>query len=70
MEIVTLHESIAEAERFLSAAKAAIVADAKERQRHGHPTWPGLCNNPRENGAVRRASMDLTRKLADLRAGR
>ena len=72
MEIATLIAAVAEAKRFVSAAEAALAADTAARARlvNIRPTWPGLCNNPRENGALRRASMDLTRKLADLRAGR
>lgn len=68
----TLIDAVAEAKRFVSAAEAALAADTVARAQLANirPTWPDLCSNPRENGAVRRASMDLTRKLADLRAGR
>jgi len=65
MNYSTLIETIAEAERFLAKAK-------KLAQIHEALTNPTDCmyNNPVEQGAARRASMDLTRKLADLRAGR
>ena len=53
-----------------SLAEAALNEDARNRDRAAYPNISSLTNNPRENGAVRRASMDLTRKLADLRAGR
>lgn len=60
MKRETLDEAIVEASRFIRAAKA--LRDASR------PDNPGT--HPREAGAVRRASMDLTRKLADLRQGR
>lgn len=60
MKRETLDEAIVEASRFIRAAKA--LRDASR------PDNPGT--HPRETGAVRRASMDLTRKLADLRQGR
>lgn len=55
----TLDEAIVEAHRFIKAAKALRAANKLS----GY-------FNPRESGAARRASMDLTRKLADLRQGR
>lgn len=64
MNTKTLNEAIEEAKRFIEAARCYIAVDNernKERYHYG-------C--PRESGAVRRASMDLTRKLADLRQGR
>jgi len=48
--------AVAEAKRFIERAKALP------------PTTPGIYDyNPKEQGAIRRASMDLTRALADLR---
>lgn len=73
MRLATLERAIAEAERFLKVAKAAKVADVRERARlGGRPATADATveNNPRENGAAKRASMDLTRTLADLRQGR
>lgn len=71
-----LNEAIAEARRFI--LKAKLLQDARKQELHramGHVT---LCNHlehftgnsinlPLEQGAVRRASMDLTRSLAKLR---
>jgi len=61
MKVETLREAIAEANRFIKTAKEM-------------PMLVGLCGDidwcPKESGACRRASMDLTRKLADLRQGR
>lgn len=54
---VKLQTAVAEAERFL--ARANDLQDAQIAE-------PGA-THPREAGAVRRASMDLTRALADLR---
>lgn len=60
MKRQTLMEAIYEAERFIRAAEAYLdVSDEKRPWKH-----------PRESGSVRRASLDLTRKLADLRQGR
>lgn len=56
----TLDEAIVEAHRFIKAAKAL-----RDIRKHGEPG-----THPRECGACSRASMDLTRKLADLRQGR
>lgn len=55
----TLDAAIAEAKRFIGAAEQLKVANVTHH-------W----TNPKENGACKRASMDLTRKLADLRQGR
>lgn len=54
----TLDQAMVAAARFLREARALRKA-RKE---------PGT--HPREAGATRRASMDLTRTLADLRQGR
>lgn len=49
-----LKAAMAEARRFLRKAEELAACD-------------GAYSNPRESGAVRRASMDLTRALADYR---
>ena len=66
----TLIDAVAEAKRFITKAEAALNEDARNRDRTAYPNISSLTNNPRENGAVRRASMDLTRKLADPASGR
>lgn len=58
MHAETLDKAIAEARRFIKAAEAARPA-FKERE------WGG--GGTKESAAARRASMDLTRALADLR---
>jgi hypothetical protein len=50
-----LKAAMAEARRFLRKAEELAACD------------PTYTYNPRESGAVRRASMDLTRALADYR---
>ena len=63
MDRKKLSAAVAEAERFIARAKALPKPEPYE------------CNGrtfmrdsfPREQGAIRRASMDLTRALADLR---
>ena len=52
-----LKSAIEEARRFIAKAQEAI--NEQEKTKYG--------NCPRENGAARRASMDLTRELAKLR---
>lgn len=64
MQYETLLETIAEAERFIERAKTlAKLQKASEGSR-----WTP--HFPKEQGLVKRASMDLTRVLADLRQGR
>lgn len=52
-----LKAAIAEARRFLRKAEELAAVEAME------PVY----SNPRESGACRRASLDLTRALADYR---
>ncbi len=64
IDIIELDFCIMEAERFLAAAKTARHEHKMEEKRdEKHQEW-GL---GKYNGAVRRASMDLTRALARLR---
>ena len=67
MRLSTLIESIQEAERFKAMAEAAI-------DRHKMDSAGEYClrdvGYTRQSASARRASVDLTRKLADLRAGR
>ena len=55
----TLQAAISEAQRFLDLAKDLHMQSA-------HIDWIDIQGTAR-SGAVRRASMDLTRALADLR---
>lgn len=59
----TLKIAMAEAERFLKRAKALPKAEPYEAggYQFTHDYFP------KEQGSIRRASMDLTRALADLR---
>ena len=58
-----LKVAVAEAERFIARAKA--LPKPWPYESGGHTFTHD--NFPREQGAIRRASMDLTRALADLR---
>lgn len=58
-----IRETMKEAERFLDCARDALMRVCK----YGEVELLGPC---RESGALRRASMDLTRALADMRASR
>lgn len=60
----TLDRAITEAARFIVQAKRLRAARKRDRD-VGLPL-----RHPVESGAARRASMDLTRALADLRQGR
>jgi len=58
--IATLSEAINEADRFIGKARIARARlNAIKTKYHGRPS--------KEAAAVKRASMDLTRALADLR---
>ena len=68
MQEHTLDKAISEAERFLAAAK-------KYRAISAAPNGAGMKITGRystvaEHASVKRASMDLSRMLADLRQGR
>ena len=67
MKLSTLIEAIQEAGRFKATAQAAM-----ERHRKDHPGQDYIWDvgYTRQSASARRASVDLTRKLADLRAGR
>lgn len=76
MKYTTLRAAIAEAKRFVATAEelaAATDAEADDKRARGYwdattqPLYVAVGTNA---GATRRASMDLTRKLADLRCGR
>lgn len=57
--------AVAEARRFIERAEAL---PAPRTYTHGNDPFVFTDNNnPRESGALRRASMDLTRALADMR---
>lgn len=63
MNIHTLDTAMAEARRFIERGEALqqAMADGVETRR----TY--VNDHPKECGAVKRASMDLTRALADVR---
>lgn len=54
--------AVAEARRFIERVEA--LPEQATYEAFGH-TYS--CHYPKEQGAIRRASMDLTRALADLR---
>lgn len=64
----TLQTAIKEAERFIDAAKALQTLRNRPPVVTSWGSFPP--SEAREHAACRRASMDLTRKLADLRQGR
>jgi hypothetical protein len=70
-----LEEAETECERFLSRVKALRAAYEKQkavavklnREDPSQRCYYGLSYHPLETGAIRRASLDLTRALAKLR---
>lgn len=73
MKIDDINLAIAEAERFIERAvtlRSKLVADDARVQalRDTDPkSWAYHYSFPKENGAVRRASIDLIRALAKMR---
>lgn len=61
MKFADLETAIKEAERFLTRARELRRAAQRAEDTHS------LYSNPKEQGAVRRSSLDLSRALADLR---
>lgn len=74
MNIIELEYVIREAERFISAARYAIERRDKDwmrdSKRLGLTKKDVYSNTSKENAACKRASLDLTRALAELRKGR
>ena len=64
MKYENLKSTIAEAERFLKKAKIFKKILDEEKKLTGNAY---LWEHRKESGAVRRASMDLTRSLSELR---
>lgn len=64
MKTEQIELAVQEAERFIDRAKACLAA-RKETYSAGDYTFHS--HAPKESGSVRRASMDLTRQLADMR---
>lgn len=72
MNLEKIDAAIAEAKRFIKTAEALKSAKKKRHDKNKNTPWGehSTVENahcPREQGALRRASMDLTRALADLR---
>lgn len=69
MNLNKLNNSIEEAERFLEKAKILKSELKNTYEIEGYNGRKIQCTPscPKESGAVRRASMDLTRSLAELR---
>lgn len=72
MKYDTLLDSIKQAEHFIERAKQTLLSHEIEAKRIvvAHARSRYVQAGPRETGALRRASMDLSRALADLRQGR
>lgn len=59
----TIAKAVAEARRFIEKAEA--LPEPRKYEVNGRQHTDD--HHPREQGAIRRASMDLTRSLADMR---
>jgi hypothetical protein len=60
MQVDTLETAVSEAKRFLKKATAVKISKWESGMRY-------ITSDPKLTGALRRASMDLTRALAELR---
>lgn len=69
MRLETLNECIAEAEKFIRLAKAVPIKELRA-ELNVRSIDRSYIEVGKASGAARRASMDLTRALADLRQGR
>lgn len=68
MDRKSINAAISEAERFLKRAKALPKPEARKKGwATDGSTYLDESIPPKDGGAIRRASMDLTRALADLR---
>lgn len=70
MKHSNLDTAIAEAQRFLTRARRLKAVQPRRdavRKLSGLDDYIDSIATPRESGALRRASLDLTRALADLR---
>jgi hypothetical protein len=67
MKRETLKSAISEAERFIATAKEALIREYRESEHYRK--MPDVCYS-KEAASCKRSSLDLTRKLADLRLGR
>ncbi len=63
MKLANVQNAIAEAKRFIERAEQLIELHSSYKHQN-----PGvIATLPKEQGSVKRASLDLTRALADLR---
>jgi len=70
MRVEALRTAIKEAERFLSAARKVKIKKAEYTASYinkGKPFFETAEQGTKECGACKRASLDLTRALAELR---
>ena len=67
MEASTLKQAIKEAKRFIHLANAVPIDNRLVR---GGPESRDYIESGKASGAAKRASMDLSRCLSDLRQGR
>lgn len=69
MKVEHLEKAIDEAERFIESAKLALSSRTQEMTygSPGRPPQPYSTWDARRTAACKRASMDLTRALADMR---
>ena len=64
MKTKEIEKTVKEAKRFIAAAELCLAA-RKQTYVHGDYTYHP--DAPKESGATRRASLDLTRQLAEMR---
>lgn len=67
MKISAVKEAIKEAERFIKAAKKIQTGTAWDAKTGSYVPSKDYIEIGKDSGACRRASMDLTRALAEMR---
>lgn len=73
MDRSTVQAAVTEARRFIERAEALLDAEVEIIERvdgqyeHVKRPWRGGYDAPKQSGAARRASLDLTRALAEMR---
>ncbi len=67
MQVDTLRKAVVEAHRFLDVTKQVKIKTVHGTGPSKGKTWQSVCDYTKESAACRRASLDLTRALSELR---
>lgn len=67
MQVEKVQNAIKEAQRFIDAAEKCLAISSERAKEYGVSSHAYGVATSKESGALRRASMDLTRSLAEMR---